>query len=199
MINITRFRVCVTIIAFSAFTAYGAESGSGGNALRWFFASSSAVQAAKVEDAPALPQLRRSVEAGIAVFPGELLRTSFSVEGFIVDPSIPAGMVLYRGYTGLSLKSAFDFSPSVLRRGRNAVFFSLGVSAALARYTHTDLAFLEYSASFAPGVASEGGAFALRASLPVTAAFRGDAVAASAGIRLSLSRARLPHRREAGR
>ncbi len=182
--------------AFSRLRHHDGEDRESVAAFRWFLGGGTAVQSAKVEDAPALPQLRRSLETGLSFIPNSLLRASLAVEGFAVAPSIPAGMVLYRGYTGFSFKGVFALSPSWLRGDRSCAFWAFGASASLARYTLTELAFMEYSAFIAPGVSISQGIVELRASLPLTVAFRGDAVAFAGGILFCLSRARHPRNGE---
>jgi hypothetical protein len=197
VITIPRFRFCVILLAVSVLYANAEGEPVGGKMFRLFLASGSTVQAAQAEEAPDLPQLKRFVDAGFSVEPNQYVRAAFGLGGFAISPTIPAGMVLYRGYSGFSLSGALEVAPGGTVQDRAFLFFGLGAAASVAKYEHTELVFLEYSASLAPGIGSSSGPIALRASLPLSLSVRGDAVAYSAGFRLSVSRSRYaaPRRR----
>jgi hypothetical protein len=142
-------------------------------------------------DAEAIqPQLRTSGEIGLA-FPVPL-RPSIALGGMLIEPSIPANAILYRGYYGGYVAAAIDLHG---RDGGEArPFISLGTYCALARYVQTELYFLAYSFHLAPGLTIERGRFELRLSLPLRVEFRGDATSLSAGLALAVAR---PSRRPA--
>lgn len=195
VINITRFRALVIISIALSYSAIGAETAAQPAPFRFFASAGSAVQTTKIGSAPALPQLRRSAELGLSALPNSRLRLALALGAFLVDPAVPSGKILYRGYSGFFAKGAVDWDFSAGNERSVYLFLSLGATAALARYDLTDLAFIEYSPFAAPGIANERAGFVFRVSVPIELNLKGDAASFSVGLLFSLSRARtLPQR-----
>ena len=168
------------VILSAVFAAVFAPVGLRAADISVFAGHEAGIQFPLYADAPSLPQLRRSAEIGLSVRSGNRPFPSFSLQGFFVDASIPAGLLAYRGYLGGAAKAAVDFPI-----GRT--FLSFGISANVARYSDTELTFISFGASAAPGIASRRNGVELRVGLPLAAELRGDALAFSAGLRFRIS------------
>ena len=150
-----------------------------------FAASGVAVQMQAVEGAPALPQLRRSVEAGLALSGNSSWSTGISAGAFLTDQAIPAGMLSYRGYYGALMRVVVDYT---FQSPTRSAFFLSGLGAVkLAQYTNTELAFLAFEYSIAPGIRDRSAALELKSAFPLALEVRGNIVSWSFGFLYSLA------------
>lgn len=180
--NIPTFTYFVIPLLLSASTATALPR------LNPFVAFGSDVRAATSSDVPPLPQLRVAGEAGLALQPFSQMDVSLSLGGMLVSPSIPADSILYRGYYGTFLATAMDIF--LLEGAETTPFYSMGFSWTLARYSRTDLYFLAYSLYVAPGISTVRNRLDLRLALPLGVELRGDGRSLSAGLTLTIARAR---------
>jgi len=153
--------------------------------LHPFVSSGAAVQIQGAEGAPILPQLRRSVEAGLVLSGDSPLSAGISAGAFLTDPAIPAGMLSYRGYHGALMRVMADYtfpSPS-----RSSLFISGMGAAKLAQYTNTELAFLAFEYSIAPGIRDRSATFELKSAFPLALEVRGNIVSWSLGAHCTLA------------
>ena len=153
--------------------------------LQPFVSSGMTVQLQAMEGAPTLPQLRRSVEAGFALYGNNSFSTGISAGAFLTEPSIPAGMLSYRGYYGALLRVLVDYTFS--SSTRSALFLSGTGSIELAQYANTELAFMAFEYSVAPGLRDRSVALELKSAFPLTLEVRGDSISWSFGLRFSLA------------
>jgi len=133
-----------------------------------------------------LPQERRSVSVAASLAPEAAMRVEPGLRAFIVEPSIPAGYSLSRGFSGIAVDLAF-FVSELPEDGKAVPFVSIAPNCSLSRYTDTDLAFLAFGVSAALGISQRKGRTILRASLPLSVELRGDALSFSAGLRFELA------------
>jgi hypothetical protein len=153
--------------------------------LHPFASSGVAVQIQAVADAPTLPQLRRTVEAGLDLTCDGIWSMGVSAGAFLTDPSIPTGMISYRGYYGALLRIMVDHT--ILSSTRSAFFISGMGAVELAQYANTELAFLAFEYTLAPGIRDRSAALGLNIALPLALEVRGDIISWSFGLRYSLA------------
>ncbi len=153
--------------------------------LHPFASSGVAIQIQNLEGAPALPQLRRSIEAGLALSGNSPVSMGISAGAFFTDPAIPAGMISYRGYYGTLLRVLVDYS--FLSPRRNTFFISGMGGIQLAKYANTELAFLAFEYSISPGIRERSAALELKSAFPLALEVRGNIVSWSFGLLFSLA------------
>jgi hypothetical protein len=146
VITIPRFRFCVILLAVSVLYANAEGEPVGGKMFRLFLASGSTVQAAQAEEAPDLPQLKRFVDAGFSVEPNQYVRAAFGLGGFAISPTIPPEWCCTAATPVFPYPGRWKWAGRH-RTGPRLFILRARRRASVAKYEHTELVFLEYSAS----------------------------------------------------